>query len=559
MDPIVECVPNFSEGRDSKVIQLIADAIASIEGVKLLNVDPGKSTNRTVYTFVGKPDVVAEAAFQGIKVAQELIDMRKHKGEHPRMGATDVCPFVPIANISIEECIKYAHFLASRVGNELLIPVYLYGYAATTPDRKTLSHIRSGEYEGFSQKIYLPEWKPDYGPQEFNPLSGQTVIGVRDILIAYNVNLNTTSVKRANSVAFDVREAGRVLTDEKGKTLKDENGTPLRKPGKLKNVQGIGWFIEEFGFAQVSMNITNSRETPLHIVFDEVEKSAFQRGIRVTGSEIVGLVPKGSLVEAGKFFLRKQNRSVGLNEDELIKIAIKTMGLSELYTFDPDQKVIEFVMNGGESKNLVDLSVCKFTHEVASESPAPGGGSVAALCGALGTSLGAMVANLSANKKGWEDQISTFGEIAEQLQAFNQLFLKLVDDDTAAFNEVMSAYRLPRTTPDEVALADHTIEQANKKAASTPLTVMQNAIKIYDSLERLTEIGNPNSITDIGVGALCINTAIQGAGLNVLVNLGSIKDESFKYEMKVAVELLSFQSLSQLDIILAKVSSQISG
>jgi len=553
MKRVLECVPNFSEGEDAKVIQQIADAIAAVEGVKLLNVDPGKSTNRTVITFAGEPEAVIEGAFQGFKIASELIDMRKHKGEHPRMGATDVCPLVPISGITVEEAVKYAHILAERVGRELNIPVYLYEYAAQSPQRKSLADIRAGEYEGFEHKILLPEWKPDYGPQDFNAVSGQSVIGVRDILIAYNVNLNTTSVRRANSVAFDVREAGRVQTDANGKTLKDADGNPLRTPGTLKHVRAIGWYIEEFGFAQVSMNLTNTRETPLHIAFDETEKSCIRRGIRVTGSEIVGLVPKQALIDAGKFFLQKQNRSVGLPERELIRIGIKSLGLDELYPFDPQKKVIEYVLEGDNTAPLVNLKVNEFVETVSSESPAPGGGSVAALCGALGGALGAMVANLSANKKGWDDKVTFFSELAEPLVRNQERLLRLVDEDTQAFNRVMEAYRLPKATEAEKALYAEAVEKANQGAANIPLLVMETAFSNYEWLEKLIEHGNPNSITDVGVGVLCTHACIEGAALNVEINLSSVQEETFKVQAVEKVAHLRLESLQLQTQLLGKV------
>ena len=557
MKRVLECVPNFSEGRDSKIIQQIADAIASVDGVKLLNVDPGKSTNRTVITFAGEPEAVIEGAFMGFKIASELIDMRKHEGEHPRMGATDVCPLVPIAGISIEEAVKYAHQLAKRVGEQLNIPVYLYEYAAQSPQRKSLADIRAGEYEGFEQKILKPEWKPDYGPQAFNGVSGQSVIGVRDILIAYNVNLNTTSVRRANSVAFDVREAGRVQTDEKGKTLKDADGNALRTPGVLKHVRAIGWYIEEFGFAQVSMNLTNTRETPLHIAFDETEKSCIRRGIRVTGSEIVGLVPKQALIDAGKFFLQKQNRSTGLPENELIRIAIKSLGLDELYPFDPKKKIIEYVLEEGENNApLVNLTVEKFVETVSSESPAPGGGSVAALCGALGGALGAMVANLSAGKKGWDAQTAFFSGLAEPLVRNQERLLKLVDEDTQAFNAVMEAYRLPKATEAEKTAYTQAVELANQGAARIPLQVMETAFTNYEYLKQLTEHGNPNSITDVGVGILCTHTCIEGAALNVEINLSSINDASFKEQTVKRMNDLRTQSQQLQAELLEKVRAK---
>src|SRR5437762_9551339 len=472
MKKLIECLPNFSEGRDHNVVRQITDAIESVHGVSLLDVDPGASTNRTVVTFVGDPDATVEAAFRAIRKAAELIDMQKQKGAHPRMGATDVCPFIPVSNVIWEEAIECANRLGKRVGEELKIPVYLYERAARDKTRANLAVIRAGEYEGFFEKIKQPEWKPDFGPAVFNGKSGATVIGVRDFLIAYNVNLNTKSVRRANAVAFDVREQGRVKTEDgspSGKPVLDANGEPVRIPGMLKHVKAIGWYVEEYGMAQVSINLTNIEETPLHAAFDACSESANKRGLRVTGSEIVGMVPKRCLVDAGKYFLRKQNWSEGSAEEELIQVAIRSMGLSELKPFNPKEKIIEFKIDSAASKkSLIKLNLREFCNETLSDSPAPGGGSVAALIGALGASLGGMVANLSAGKRGWEDQLSYFSGWAVKAQQLKDKMLLLVDEDTAAFNRVMAAFTLPKGSPAEKSTRAAAIESANEKAAEVP-------------------------------------------------------------------------------------------
>src|SRR5881396_2660775 len=481
MQKLIECVPNFSEGRDQNVIRQITGAIKSVEGVSLLDVDPGASTNRTVVTFVGSPDAAVEAAFRAIKKAAELIDMRKHKGAHPRMGATDVCPFIPVSSVSWEEAVECANRLGKRVGEELKIPVYLYEKAAKDKSRSNLSIIRAGEYEGFFQKIKQPEWKPDFGPAVFNEKAGATVIGVRDFLVAYNVNLNTKSVRRATSVAFDVREQGRVKTEDgtpSGKPVLDSNGEPVRIPGTLKHVKAIGWFVKEYGIAQVSMNLTNIEETPLHLAFEACVEAAANRGMRVTGSEIVGMVPKNCLVDAGRYFLRKQQWSEGVSEEELIDIAIRSMGLSELKPFDPKEKVIEIKIDSAEPKpTLLKMNLREFCNETLSDSPAPGGGSVAALMGALGVSLGGMVANLSAGKRGWDDQLEYFSEWAVKAQELKDELLALADEDTAACNNVMDAFGLPKESAEDKAARSAAIEKATKHAAEVPLKAMEAASK----------------------------------------------------------------------------------
>ncbi len=535
MQKLIECVPNFSEGRDQNVIRQVTDAIKSVEGVSLLDVDPGASTNRTVVTFVGSPDAAVEAAFRAIKKAAELIDMRKHKGAHPRMGATDVCPFIPVSNVSWDEAVECARKLGKRVSEELKIPVYLYEKAAKDKSRSNLAVIRAGEYEGFFEKIKQPEWKPNFGPAVFNEKSGATVIGVRDFLVAYNANLNTKSVRRANSVAFDVREQGRVKTEDgtpSGKPVLGLNGEPVRIPGILKHVKAIGWFVKEYGIAQVSMNLTNIEETPLHVAFDACVQAAAERGLRVTGSEIVGMVPKKSLVDAGRYFLRKQRCSEGASEEELMDIAIRSMGLGELKPFDPIEKVIELKIQSTESKkSLVKMNVREFCNETLSDSPAPGGGSVAALMGALGASLGGMVANLSAGKRGWDDQLEYFSDWAVKAQQLKDELLSLVDEDTAAFNKVMDSFALPKESAEEKTARSAAIEAATKYAAEVPLKVMETASRSYALLAEMADKGNPASISDVGVGALATRACIEGAALNVRINLAQLKDEKVKSDL----------------------------
>jgi glutamate formiminotransferase/formiminotetrahydrofolate cyclodeaminase len=561
MQKLIECVPNFSEGRDQNVIREIADAIKSADGVSLLDVDPGASTNRTVVTFVGSPDAAIEAAFRGIKKAAELIDMRKHKGAHPRMGATDVCPFIPVSNVNWDEAIDCANRLAKRVGDELKIPVYLYEKAAKNKSRSNLSVIRVGEYEGFFEKIRQPEWKPDFGPAVFNEKSGATVIGVRDFLVAYNANLNTKSVRRANSVAFDVREQGRVQTEDgtpAGKPVLDANGEPIRVPGMLRHVKAIGWFVKEYGIAQVSMNLTNIEETPLHAAFDACCESAAKRGLRVTGSEIVGMVPKKCLVDAGRYFLRKQKWSEGVSDEELIDIAIRSMGLSELRPFDPKEKVIEFKIESAEPKtSLAKMNLREFCNETLSDSPAPGGGSVAALMGALGASLGGMVANLSAGKRGWDNKLEYFSNWAVKAQQLKDELLSLVDEDTAAFNKVMDAFALSKESAEEKAARSAAIEQATKYAAEVPLKVMETASKSYELLAEMAEKGNPASVSDVGVGALATRACIEGAALNVRINLTQLKDEKFKGALAQRMQNISADSDAQFEKIHETVGSKL--
>ena len=530
MEPIIECVPNFSEGRRPEVIKQITDVIETVAGVRLLNVDPGKATNRTVVTFVGSPAAVIEAAFQAIRVAGEVIDMRQHKGEHPRMGATDVCPLIPIAGITMEETAVWAQRLAERVGKELHLPVYLYEAAQPNKTRSNLSVIRAGEYEGFFKKITQPEWKPDFGPAEFDARRGASVIGARDFLVAYNVNLNTTSTRRANSIAFDVREAGRVLREGDpitGKIVTGADGKPVNIPGTLKAVKAIGWYIEEYGVAQISMNLTNLGVTPVHKAFDEVCRAASERGIRVTGSELVGLIPLQALLDAGHYFLGKQQRSVGVSEKELIRIAILSMGLDELGPFVPEERIIEYLLRNPADEKLVRMSLADFADETASESPAPGGGSIAAYVGALGAALGGMVANLSAHKKGWDSRWMEFSDWAAQGQRRKDELLRLVDADTRAFNALMSAFGLPKGNEEEKKMRHQAIQAATKTAIEVPFHVMETAYATLELIKAMASVGNPNSVSDAGVGALCIRAAVHGAFLNVRINASGYEDKNY--------------------------------
>ena len=550
---IIECVPNFSEGCDMNIIKQITDEVEKIDGVKLLDVDAGKATNRTVVTFVGHPDAVIEAAFFAIKKAGEIIDMSKHKGEHPRMGATDVCPLIPVSGISMEETAEYAKKLGKRVGEELNIPIYLYEYAQKNAARNNLSVIRNGEYEGFFDKIKLPEWKPDFGVAVMNEKAGATVIGARDFLIAYNINLNTKSVRLANSVAFDVREAGRVKRDGNpitGKIVKDENGDDVRIPGTLKACKAIGWYIEEYGIAQISMNLTNYKITSVHKAFEEVCKSSDKRGMRVTGSELVGLIPLDAMLEAGKYFLQKQKRSLGVSEEELIQIAIKSLGLDELSPFDPNKKIIEYKLRDLANEKLIRMNLIDFANETASESVAPGGGSISAYMGSLGVALGTMVANISAGKRGWEEQVSFFSEWAEKGQKLKDDLLKLVDEDTRAFDEIMKAFGLPKNTDEEKKLRSEAIQEATKYACEVPLRTMSAASNALVMLEPMIEKGNQNSVTDAGVGVLCVRAAVQGAYLNVLVNAKGLKDVSFaQHVIEEAKQILAKTNLKADELV----------
>ncbi len=559
---IIECVPNISEGRDTAIIKAIAAVAETVEGVKLLDVDPGKATNRTVITFVGEPEPVIEAAFRLIKKASELIDMSKHKGEHPRFGATDVCPLVPIANISMDETVTYAHKLGKRVGEELGIPGYFYENAAKTEERKNLANCRAGEYEGLAKKLVDPDWQPDFGPAEFVKAksSGVTAISARDFLVAYNINLNTTSTRWANAIAFDIRERGRVKREGgslSGKIIKDSQGNPESIPGSLKAVKGIGWYIEEYGIAQLSLNLTNISITPVHIAFDEACKKAEARGVRVTGSELVGLVPLQAMLDAGRYFLKKQQRSTGLNESELIKIAVKSLGLDDLKPFNPQEKIIEYMLEEEGAHPLIDMSLTAFADETASESPAPGGGSIAAYAGVLGVSLGTMVANLSAHKRGWDDRWEEFSAWAEKGMAYQETLLQLVDEDTAAFNKIMDAFGLPKGSEEEKATRQQAIEEATKYATEVPFKVMQTAYASMEVMKAMADFGNPNSVTDAGVGALCARAAVRGALLNVQINAGGLKDEGFAKEIMAKGGEITAKAKALEDEIMALVEGKI--
>jgi glutamate formiminotransferase/formiminotetrahydrofolate cyclodeaminase len=529
---LIECVPNISEGRDIAKINAIAHIVETVEGVKLLDIDPGIATNRTVITFVGEPVLVIEAAFRLIKKASEMIDMSKHSGEHPRFGATDVCPLVPISGISLEETAKYAHKLGDRVGKELGIPGYFYENAAKEEKRKNLANCRSGEYEGLQKKLTDTDWKPDFGPAEYNSnvlKTGAIAISARDFLIAYNINLNTTSTRRANAIAFDIREAGRIKREGDpiiGKKILDKNKEPVRVPGKLKAVKGIGWYIEEYGIAQISYNLTNISITPMHIAFDESCKSANKRGLRVTGSELIGLVPLKAMIDAADYFLTKQERSLGISEREKIKITVKSLGLDDLKPFNPQEKIIEYILSDGKKK-LVDFKLDDFADETASESMAPGGGSIAAYVGSLGVSLGTMVANLSAHKAGWDEKWEMYSKWAEKGQAYKNKLLYLVDEDTNAFNKIIEGFRLPKSSDKEKEARKTAIEEATKYATEIPFQVMETAYNSMEVMQAMIKDGLPSSLSDAGVGALCARTAVIGAYFNVRINAKDIKDRKF--------------------------------
>ncbi len=531
---LIECVPNFSEGRDMNVIKQITDEIESVEGVRLLDVDPGRDTNRTVVTFVGEPEVVCEAAFRAVKKAAQLIDMSKHSGAHPRMGATDVCPLVPVAGITMEEAVTYAHSLAKRIGEELSLPVFCYESAALVEQRRNLASVRAGEYEGLKKKLEDPAWKPDFGPARFDAGAGAVIVGARDFLVAFNVNLNTTSVRRANAIAFDVRERGREKREGDsvtGKVIRDPEGNPVMIPGSLKAVKAIGWYIPEYGFAQISMNLTNIGVTPVHIAFEEVCRKAEARGIRVTGSELVGLIPLKAMLEAGRYFLHKQQRSAGVPEEELVKTASRSMGLSELKPFKPEEKIIEYILQDKHQKRLADMSLSSFVWETSSESPAPGGGSVSAAMGAMGAALGVMVANLSSHKRGWDDRWEEFASRAERGVQIQKRLLELVDEDTNAYNAILKAFEMPKGNDEEKAARAAAVEEATKYASMVPLTVMEESFKAFELLAEMIRKGNPNSVTDAAVGVLATRACIRGAFLNVQINVKGLKDRSFADEL----------------------------
>lgn len=548
---IIECVPNFSEGRDMEIIRQITGSIESVERVKLLDVDPGRDTNRTVVTFVGGPEDVLEAAFRAVRKASELIDMSKHHGEHPRMGATDVCPLVPVSGITMEETAEYARKLAKRIGEELGIPVYCYENAAFEEKRKNLANCRSGEYEGLPEKMADPEWKPDFGPAMFNERSGATAVGARDFLVAYNINLNTTSTRRANAIAFDVRE--------KGRNIKDENGETISVPGTLKNVKAIGWFIEEYGIAQISMNLTNISATPVHIAFDEVCRRAEARGVRVTGSELVGLIPLKALLDAGRYFLEKQQRSSGVSDEELIKIAVRSLGLNELHQFKPEEKIIEYVMEEKDKlhKRLNALSLYEFMNETASESPAPGGGSTSAYMGALGVALGTMVANISSHKRGWDDRWKEFSVWAEKGKEIQNKLLQFVDADTEAFNTILTALRLPKKTEEEIEERRSAIQEATRIATLVPFRVMETALPGFELIKEMVEKGNPNSVTDAAVGALALRSCIRGAFLNVKINASGLDDREFVNDLLEKARLIESEAVKEEDDIIKRVNIKI--
>lgn len=546
---IIECVPNFSEGRDMSVIKQITDVIESVDGVKLLDVDPGKDTNRTVVTFVGNPEAVSEAAFRAVKKASEIIDMSKHHGAHPRMGATDVCPFIPVSGITMEETAKYARIVAERIGNELKIPVYCYENAAIEDKRRNLASCRAGEYEGLKKKLDDPAWKPDFGPAVFNKFSGATAVGARDFLVAFNVNLNTTSTRRANAIAFDVREKDRKVKNEKGKEIS--------VPGTLKSVKAIGWYIEEYGIAQISMNLTNISITPVHIAFDEVCRRADARGVRVTGAELVGLIPLKAILDAGIYFLEKQQRSAGVSDSELIKIAVKSMGLNDIHPFIPEEKIIEYVMAEKGKRKLVDMSLRSFVDETASESPAPGGGSISAYLGALGVALGTMVANLSSHKKGWDERWKEFSVWAVRGKEIQNRLLELVDEDTEAFNRIMDAFGLPKKTEEEKQLRKKAVQEATKDAIMIPLKVMETASSGFPLIREMVEKGNPNSVTDAGVGALAIRSCIRGAFLNVKINAASLDDRKFTEDIINKGSVIEEKAILEETAILIIVEAEI--
>ncbi len=529
MDRIVECVPNFSEGRNRDVIDAITGEIRQVEGVMLLDVDPGEATNRTVVTFVGEPDAVLEAAFRAIRKAAELIDMSKHKGEHPRIGATDVCPFVPVSGVTMEDCVQLAHRLGKRVGEELGIPVYLYEEAATRPERRNLADIRKGEYEGLPEKLKDPEWKPDYGPAEFNPKTGATVIGAREFLIAYNVNLNTRDRKLAQEIALNIREMGRAKRDAQGNIIRDAEGNIVRVPGKLKAVKAVGWYIEEYSCAQVSMNLVNWKITPPHVAFEEICKEAEKLGLRVTGSELVGLIPLEPMLQAGRYFLRKQGKSAGVPEAELIRVAVQSMGMNELSPFDPEQKIIEYRIRAPRGP-LASLTLGDFIDRVSMEDPTPGGGSVAALAGALAGALTAMVANLTVGRKDYESHWDQMNETAVRAQELKDRLLRAVDEDTQAFDRVMAAFGMPKRTEEQKAAREAAIEEATKGAALVPLGVLRAVNELMGVLDPVARHGNANAVSDAGVAASMALACAQGAYWNVVINVGALQDRIWAEE-----------------------------
>ncbi len=562
MKQIVECIPNFSEGNNADVIKQITDEIRSVEGIKLLNIDPGKATNRTVVTFVGDPESVVEAAFLAARKASQLIDMSKHKGEHPRFGATDVCPLVPVKGITMDEVVIYARRLAARIGEEMKIPVYCYEKAAFSQDRRNLAVVRSGEYEGLKEKLTDPDWKPDFGPAEFNARTGAIAVGARNFLVAYNINLNTTSTRRANAIAYDIREKGRIRREGDSLTsriITDDEGKPVYEPGALKAVKAIGWYIKEYGIAQISINLTDITITPVHIAFEETCKRAEERGVRVTGSELVGLVPLDAMLEAGRYFLKKQQRSAGVSDRELIKIAVKSLGLNDLYEFKPQEKIIEYMLDNNNEFKLIRLSAEDFMLETASESPAPGGGSVSAYIGSLGAALGTMVANISSHKRGWDDRWEEFSDWAEKGKKSQEELLALVDEDTIAFNTLMSAYGMPGSSEQEKNERDLKIKEATQQAILIPFRVMQVSYDALGIVRAMAEIGNPNSVSDAGVGALAIRTAVMGAHLNVKINMTGLNDTEFSDKILKETLRIEEETIEIVDRILEEVNCKIKG
>ncbi|NQV14028.1 glutamate formimidoyltransferase [bacterium] len=555
MQKIVECVPNFSEGRDLAVIDQITTALKQVEGVTLLDVDPGADTNRTVVTFVADPDSAVEGAFQAIKRASEVIDMRQHSGAHARMGATDVCPFIPVSGISMEECAELARQLGKRVGEELNIPVYLYEYSASTPERQNLANIRAGEYEGLADKLKDPQWKPDFGKAEFNARAGATVMGARKFLIAYNINLNTRDAKKATDIALEIREGGRNKRDPKTKRfIRDENGEPIKRPGTLKAVKAVGWYINEYKMAQISMNLVDQELTPIHVAFDEVVKQADLRGLRVSGSELVGLIPLNAMLDAGKYFLKKQNASTAVSQAEIIRIAIQTLGLNEISRFDPQERIIEYQLGSSTQQKLVDRLVTNFVDELASDSPAPGGGSVSALGSAMAAGLANMVGVLTFNKKGYQDHWDEIEELSNEAQALKDTFLYLVDEDTRSFNQVMTAMRLPKKSTEQKSIRDQAVQEATIYSARIPLEVMQHSLKTMKLAGRMAEIGNQNSLSDAGVALLQARAGLEGAAMNVLINIPGIEDKDLvtDFETQVAdlrdeAKVLAEETLSDID------------
>lgn len=563
-EPLIECVPNFSEGRDPAVIKRITDAIESVEGVTLLDVDPGRATNRTVVTFVGPPEPVLEAAVRAGRTAKELIDMSKHHGEHPRFGAMDVCPLVPVANITMEETVPWAHKLGQRLGDEVGISGYFYEHAAKTPDRRNLATCRAGEYEALPRRLKDPQWKTDYGPGTFDPKYGVTAVGARDFLVAYNVNLNTTSTRRANAIAFDVREKGRKKREGNpltGPVVKDDQGNAVWLPGLLKCVKGIGWFIEEYGVAQISMNLTNISVTAVHEAFEACKQKAEERGVRVTGSELVGLIPLKAVLDAGRHYLRMQKRSLGITDREIIKIAVKSMGLDELYPFKPEEKIIEYAIEAKKPRQnrLADMTVTGFVHETASESKAPGGGSISSAMGAFGAALGTMVANLSSHKRGWDDRWEEFSTWAEKGKACHDELLRLIDEDTDAFNKIMAAFGLPGSTDEEKRAKQAAIQAATREAIEVPLRTMEVSLRGMDVAKAMADIGNPASVSDAGVAALAARSAVIGAHLNVKINSGDVEDKAWLKDILTRATTMQEQAVKLEQEIMAVVEQKIAG